>query len=74
MAVVAAKKFLRSMAQPFTPKDQEGISWWGLDKLEEHQVHMRHMSLPVDDTTTDITNMRDEYGMDDDDALSRLNF
>jgi DNA excision repair protein ERCC-2 len=37
MAVAIAKKFLRTMAQPFAPKDQEGISTWSLADLEEHQ-------------------------------------
>ena len=37
MAVAIAKKFLRTMAQPFAPKDQEGISTWSLADLKEHQ-------------------------------------
>ena len=36
-AVAAAKKFLRTMAQPFRAKDQEGISTWSLADLEEHK-------------------------------------
>ena len=38
MGVVAAKKFLRSMAQPFGEKDQEGISWWNKDQVKAHQA------------------------------------
>ncbi|RDL37367.1 putative excision repair protein rhp3 [Venustampulla echinocandica] len=34
MAAGAAKKFLRSMAQPFKASDQEGISTWSLRDLE----------------------------------------
>ncbi|KAI9823986.1 MAG: DNA-dependent ATPase of the nucleotide excision repair factor 4 complex [Phylliscum demangeonii] len=37
MAVASAKKFLRTMAQPFKAKDQEGISTWSLADLEAHQ-------------------------------------
>lgn len=36
MAVATAKNFLRSMAQPFRAKDQEGISTWSLADLERH--------------------------------------
>lgn len=38
MSVVLAKKFLRAMSQPFTTKDQEGTSWWDLERLEAHQA------------------------------------
>ncbi|KAL5334657.1 hypothetical protein BJX70DRAFT_377557 [Aspergillus crustosus] len=37
MAVATAKKFLRTMAQPFNAKDQEGISTWSLADLEKHR-------------------------------------
>ncbi|EAS32353.3 DNA repair helicase rad15 [Coccidioides immitis RS] len=36
MAVATAKSFLRTMAQPFKAKDQEGISTWSLADLERH--------------------------------------
>ncbi|PTU23064.1 hypothetical protein P175DRAFT_0454369 [Aspergillus ochraceoroseus IBT 24754] len=36
MAVATAKNFLRTMAQPFKSKDQEGISTWSLADLERH--------------------------------------
>ncbi|KAJ9219797.1 putative TFIIH complex helicase Rad3 [Paecilomyces variotii] len=36
MAVATAKNFLRTMAQPFKAKDQEGISTWSLADLERH--------------------------------------
>jgi DNA excision repair protein ERCC-2 len=36
MAVATAKSFLRTMAQPFKAKDQEGISTWSLKDLEAH--------------------------------------
>ncbi|KAL7624445.1 TFIIH/NER complex ATP-dependent 5'-3' DNA helicase subunit [Parahypoxylon ruwenzoriense] len=37
MAVITAKRFLRDMARPFKPKDQEGISMWSLEDLKAHQ-------------------------------------
>lgn len=37
MTVASAKKFLRTMAQPFRARDQEGISTWSLKDLEEHR-------------------------------------
>lgn len=37
MAISNAKQFLRTMAQPTDPKDQEGVSVWSLDNLLAHQ-------------------------------------
>lgn len=37
MAVATAKNFLRTMAQPFKAKDQEGISTWSLADIERHR-------------------------------------
>lgn len=37
MAVATAKNFLRTMAQPFKARDQEGISTWSLADLEKHR-------------------------------------
>jgi DNA excision repair protein ERCC-2 len=36
-AVSTAKRFLRSIAQPFNTKDQEGISTWSARDLAKHQ-------------------------------------
>lgn len=36
MSVATAKSFLKTMAQPFKAKDQEGISTWSLSDLERH--------------------------------------
>ncbi|KZZ98013.1 DNA repair helicase RAD3 [Ascosphaera apis ARSEF 7405] len=36
MAVSTAKAFLKTMAQPFKAKDQEGISTWSLQDLQNH--------------------------------------
>ncbi|CDO93345.1 unnamed protein product [Kluyveromyces dobzhanskii CBS 2104] len=37
MAIANTKQFLRTMAQPTDPKDQEGVSVWSLAQLLEHQ-------------------------------------
>lgn len=37
MAVASAKKFLRTMAQPFSGKDQDGVSTWSIEDLERHK-------------------------------------
>ncbi|CCJ29560.1 unnamed protein product [Pneumocystis jirovecii] len=37
MSIAFAEKFLKAMAQPFNIKDQEGISWWDIEKLHEYQ-------------------------------------
>lgn len=37
MALASAKKFLRNLAQPTNPKDQEGVSVWNLEQLEAYQ-------------------------------------
>lgn len=37
MAVATAKKFLRTMSQPFGNKDQDGVSSWSLEDLERHK-------------------------------------
>ena len=39
-AVSAAKKFLKGLAQPFSGKDQEGISTWSIRDLEKHKEAM----------------------------------
>lgn len=40
MAVGAARAFLKQMAQPFSAKDQEGVSIWGMKDLKRHQEKM----------------------------------
>ncbi|KAH3901889.1 probable DNA repair helicase RAD3 [Saccharomycodes ludwigii] len=37
MAIANTKKFLKAMAQPSDPKDQEGVSVWSYNQLIEHQ-------------------------------------
>jgi len=41
MAVGTAKKFLRTIAQPFSDKDQEGLSTWSMRDLEKHQQQQK---------------------------------
>jgi DNA excision repair protein ERCC-2 len=45
MAVGSAKKFLRGMAQPFKPRDQEGISTWSLRDLEKFKEKQEEESI-----------------------------
>ncbi|KAJ8063223.1 hypothetical protein OCU04_008458 [Sclerotinia nivalis] len=78
MAVGAAKKFLRNMAQPFKAKDQEGISTWSLQDLERFKEKQYEETLkalggggnhdPMDGIKqgNEQTVREDEYGMDDD--------
>jgi DNA excision repair protein ERCC-2 len=40
MAASSARRFLRTMAQPFRAKDQEGISTWGYEDLMAHKEKM----------------------------------
>ncbi|PHH81122.1 hypothetical protein CDD80_2107 [Ophiocordyceps camponoti-rufipedis] len=40
MAVASARKFLKTMAQPFRAKDQDGISTWGPEDLRRHREKM----------------------------------
>jgi len=40
MAVSAARRFLRSISQPFAADDQEGVSIWSMDDLRKHQEKM----------------------------------
>lgn len=37
MAIANAKQFLRTMAQPTDPKDQEGVSVWRYEELLQYQ-------------------------------------
>lgn len=41
MSVATAKNFLRTMAQPFKSRDQEGISTWSMADLERHKEKQR---------------------------------
>ena len=45
MAVGTAKKFLRTMAQPFPSLDQDGVSTWRLEDLEAYKEKMENESI-----------------------------
>lgn len=45
MAVANAKQFLRTMAQPSNPKDQEGVSVWDLEQLQGFQNQQKMNGL-----------------------------
>ncbi|SCV04300.1 LAMI_0H15016g1_1 [Lachancea mirantina] len=42
MAIANTKQFLRMMAQPTDPKDQEGTSLWNYDQLIKHQEEQKN--------------------------------
>ena len=74
MAVASAKKFLRTMAQPFRAKDQEGISTWSIADLERHKEKMEEekiRELVVGGGGMDVVQGNgapDDYGDEDIDA------
>ncbi|KAI1472022.1 putative excision repair protein rhp3 [Daldinia caldariorum] len=80
MAVITAKRFLRDMARPFKAKDQEGISMWSLEDLQEHQKKVdeeRIKELQEEDAAVEamrraqalqaMQSYNDDFDMDDDD-------
>jgi DNA excision repair protein ERCC-2 len=85
MAVLSAKRFLRDMAQPFRPKDQEGISTWSLEDLKRHQAQMdeeRIAQLQRENEENMAEQIRleqaramaldDDYDMDEDDEREMM--
>jgi DNA excision repair protein ERCC-2 len=82
MAVGSAKKFLKSMAQPFKSKDQEGISTWSLadverfkERQEEEVIRaLRDTQMPehgmVEGNERMIT--ENEHGFDDDELEAEM--
>lgn len=61
MALATAKKFLRSLAQPSNPKDQEGVSVWNIEQLEEYQNQFKKIEqveevdfMDIDDDDLDL--------------------
>jgi DNA excision repair protein ERCC-2 len=53
MAIANAKQFLRTMAQPQDPKDQEGVSIWDLEQLQQFQNEQNMQSVQVVDADGD---------------------
>lgn len=47
MATASAKKFLRTMAQPFSRKDQDGISTWSISDLRKHVEKTQNEKIHV---------------------------
>ena len=45
MATASAKKFLRTMAQPFSERDQAGVSTWSIQDLEKHKEKMEEEKI-----------------------------
>ncbi|KAI4599305.1 DNA-dependent ATPase of the nucleotide excision repair factor 4 complex [Pestalotiopsis sp. 9143b] len=85
MAVLAAKRFLRDMAQPFRPKDQEGISTWSIEDLRKHQAqmdeeriaelqreHEETMAQRVRSQQAAAVALDDDYDMDEDDEREMM--
>ena len=78
MATASAKKFLRTMAQPFSEKDQKGVSTWDLADLERHKEKMenekiRELRNGADGAKMEVDGFAngngvegDEYGNDED--------
>lgn len=64
MALATAKKFLRSLAQPTNPKDQEGVSVWNEVQLLEYQK--LHEQKEVE-KITEVKVADDFVEIDDDD-------
>lgn len=66
MALATAKKFLRNLAQPSNPKDQEGVSVWNIEQLEEFQVKHQHKAVEAEEVKEE--EVPDDFmDMDDDD-------
>ncbi|KAL9599220.1 MAG: hypothetical protein Q9219_004001 [cf. Caloplaca sp. 3 TL-2023] len=72
-AVVSGKRFMRVMAQPFSSKDQDGISTWSAadlarhkEKVEEEKIRELRMGKGVEKVgEMDVDGDGDEYGYDE---------
>ncbi|KAG5924415.1 TFIIH/NER complex ATP-dependent 5'-3' DNA helicase subunit [Claviceps capensis] len=69
MAVSSARRFLRTMAQPFHVEDQEGISTWGYEDLQKHKEKMdlekiRELEEAMEDSV-EVAAVVDGYDFDD---------
>ncbi|KAG5931436.1 TFIIH/NER complex ATP-dependent 5'-3' DNA helicase subunit [Claviceps pazoutovae] len=69
MAVSSARRFLRTMAQPFHVEDQEGISTWGYEDLQKHKEKMdlekiRELEEAMEGSV-EVAAMDDDYDFDD---------
>ncbi|KAK9455484.1 hypothetical protein V1511DRAFT_293400 [Dipodascopsis uninucleata] len=82
MAVASARKFLRTMAQPSNPKDQEGVSVWSLGDLlriqeeQKAEMHIKDQEKVVEISTNVKHVYRDDnsdYGLDSEDEMEIMN-
>ncbi|KAJ5711285.1 hypothetical protein N7488_005441 [Penicillium malachiteum] len=83
MAVSNAKNFLRTMAQPFKARDQEGISTWSLADIQHHEAKRKAAEGMVeqdltnghkmDGVVTTVVEAEDEFDDDIDEELAMLN-
>ncbi|KAG6129552.1 TFIIH/NER complex ATP-dependent 5'-3' DNA helicase subunit [Claviceps purpurea] len=69
MAVSSARRFLRTMAQPFHVEDQEGISTWGYEDLQKHKEKMdlekiRELEEAMEGSV-EVAAVVDDYDFDD---------
>lgn len=74
MAVAVARQFLRTLAQPFNAKDQEGVSVWSIDDLTKYQKRRKetfHIENK-DDNDSRSENGNDNFMDIDDDDLALL--
>lgn len=60
MALANAKKFLRALAQPANPKDQEGVSVWSLEDLESYQRQHRLKNESLEGSEAKKVGMQDD--------------
>ncbi|KAM3462953.1 hypothetical protein MY5147_009751 [Beauveria neobassiana] len=74
MAVSSARRFLKTMAQPFRAKEQEGISTWGYEDLERKAALDREEARKAEEAAAvkaaQMAAMQDnnkDYEFDDDD-------
>ena len=80
-AVASAKAFLKTMAQPFGGKEQEGISTWGIRDLERHKEKIEGEKIRElqaaqrrenDGANGGRMEVDDEFGDIDDDTMLAL--
>lgn len=84
MATASAKKFLRTMAQPFSERDQAGVSTWDSKDLKKHKEKMEEEKIMelrngggkmevdgVDGHVNGQNGMNDDFEDEDMDALMR---
>lgn len=69
MAIANAKQFLRTMAQPQNPKDQEGVSIWDINQLQAFQLEQKHHQLAEIDGDGDVPMLTHEEELE----LAELN-